>query len=58
MLMQETISDAVQQARGVCKSVLQLNKQLRGSDILAEKVKQLKQRVKALEKALDAALAD
>ena len=56
-MRQDSIQEAVEQARGVCKSVLQLNRQLRGSDKLAERVKQLKKRVKALETAVDSALA-
>lgn len=58
MLVQESIKASVEHARGICKSVLLLNRQLRGSDNLAERVKQLKKRVKALESAVDNALAD
>lgn len=47
---------AVNKARKVCSSVLQLNKQLRGSDTLAEQVKQLKQRIKSLEIAMESIL--
>ena len=57
-MMQEAIKKAVQHARAVCKSVLQLNESLRGSDNLAEGVKQLKRRVKSMEATLDSMLAN
>lgn len=55
---QETIRDAVQHARAVCQHVLQLNRQLRGADILAERVKQLKARVKSMEALVERTLKE
>ena len=50
---QDAVQEAVKEAREVCKSVFRLNKQLRGTDLLAERVKQMKHQIKGLEKTVD-----
>ena len=50
---QDAVKEAVKEAREVCKGVFRLNKQLRGTDLLAEQVKQMKHQIKGLERTVD-----
>ena len=52
-ILQETVDNAVAQGRDLIKACLMLNKELRGTDLLAERVKQLKRQLDALERTVD-----
>lgn len=49
----EASDSAVEEAKQLVKLCLSLNKELRGTDRLAEKVKQLKRRLRVMERAVD-----
>jgi len=51
--LQDAVRKGVAEAREVCKGVLKLNKQLRGTDKLAEQVRQMKHQMNSLEKTVD-----